>query len=213
MESNFNIKTFEKLNDRENLQNLFDRSFLEMDKNRLRSHYQTLRKLEFQTDFDFDLLEIPISELLENLTIACDIICTENNINFIYCGNSTSNIKGNLKLISKAILNLLSNAFLYSKGSLVTVKAIEKQDFVQIEIQNSGCLAQNFEFCNGLNFVQRLCNKLGGYFFIESTLLSVKSVMILPKSRSYKNVLPPPHFCELLSDRLSPVYVEFFGID
>ncbi len=213
METDFNIKTFEKLNDRDDLQNLFDRSFLETDKNRLRSHYQALRKLEFQTDFDFDLSEIPVSELLENLTVACDIICTESNVSFIYCGNPTSNIKGNLRLISKAILNLLSNAFLYSDGNLITVKAIEKRDFVQFEIQNSGCLAQKFEFGNGLEFVQRLCNKLGGYFFLESTLLTVKSVMILPKSRSCKNVLPVPDFCELLSDRLSPVYVEFFGMN
>ena len=183
-----------------------------MDTDSLRNHYQALRKLELDSPpLDFTFENVDVSSLVENITLACDIICAENEISFIYCGNDVSHIDGNIKLLTKAILNLLSNAFLYGRGSLVTVKTIEKIDFVQIEVQNEGCLPQNFSFRNGLTYVKSLCNTLGGHFFIESTLLSVKAVMILPKSKNDKKTTPTPHFCEMLSDRLSPVYVEFFG--
>ena len=214
MNTDFNTKSFEKLNDREILQNLFDLSFLKMDTGSLRNHYQALRKLELDSPLlDFIFENVDVSSLVENITIACDIICAENKINFIYCGNDTSHIDGNIKLITKSILCLLSNAFLYSQGGLVTVKTIEKGNFISIEIQNAGCLENDFIFDNGLKYVHNICNALNGYFFMCTDLLSVKAVMILPKSKNYKEIAPTPHFCEMLSDRLSPVYVEFFGIN
>ena len=114
---------------------------------------------------------------------------------------------------SKAILNLLSNSFLYGNGNLVTVKTIEKQDFISIEIQNSGNLSQEIKFGDGLKYVQNVCNSLNGHFFILTDLLSVKSIILFPKSRQFKDIARVPDFCELLNDRLSPVYVEFFGIN
>ncbi len=213
MNTDFNIKPYEKSNERENLQELFDASFVKNDLKTLRTNYQTLRKLELNVPLDFSLENLDISFLVENLTIACDIICAENGTSFIYCGDSTSPARANQKLITKAILNLLSNAFLYGHGNLITVKTIEKLDFVQIEIQNSGCLKNNFNFSDGLKYVQKICNSLNGHFFMCTDLLSVKSIMIIPKSNNFKDIATTPDFCEILSDRLSPVYVEFFGTE
>lgn len=213
MNIDFNTKNYENFESRENLQDLFDASFIKMDLESLRTNYQSLRKLELNTPLKATTESIDISSLVENLTLACDIICAENGTSFIYCGNDTSIIKGNQKLITKAILNLLSNSFLYGNGNLVTVKTIEKQDFISIEIQSSGNLSQEIKFGDGLKYVQNVCNSLNGHFFILTDLLSVKSIMLFPKSRQFKGIARVPDFCELLNDRLSPVYVEFFGIN
>lgn len=213
MNIDFNTKNYENFESRENLQDLFDASFIKMDLESLRTNYQSLRKLELNTPLKATTESIDISSLVENLTLACDIICAENGTSFIYCGNDTSIIKGNQKLITKAILNLLSNSFLYGNGNLVTVKTIEKQDFISIEIQSSGNLSQEIKFGDGLKYVQNVCNSLNGHFFILTDLLSVKSIILFPKSRQFKDIARVPDFCELLNDRLSPVYVEFFGIN
>lgn len=213
MNTDFNTETFKNFNERENLQDLFDKSFLQMDTNSLRKHYQMLRKLEFESVLDFAIENVDISSLVESLTLACDIICSENGKNFIYCGNDTSIARANQRLITKVVLNLLSNAFLYSQSKLVTVKTIEKQDFISVEIQNAGNLSQEFKFGDGLKYVQSICNSFNGHFFILTDLLSVKSIMLFPKSRQFKEIARVPDFCELLNDRLSPVYVEFFGIN
>lgn len=212
MNTDFNIKTQEKFNEREKLQDLFDASFIKNDLKSLRTNYQALRKLELSTPLDFNLENVDISSLAENIALACDIICNENGTSFIYCGNPTPLAKANQKLITKAISNLLSNAFLYGRGNLVTVKTVEKSDFISIEIQNAGWLDNSFVFGDGLKYVNNVCQKLNGHFFIATDLLSVKSVMLIPKSQNFKVVATSPNFCELLSDRLSPVYIEFFGI-
>lgn len=213
MNIDFNTKNYESFESRETLQDLFDASFIKMDIESLRTNYQSLRKLELNSPLKVTTENVDISSLVENLALACDIICAENGISFIYCGNDTSIIKGNQKFITKAILNLLSNSFLYGNGNLVTVKTIEKQDFISIEIQNAGSLSQEFEFSDGLKYAQNVCNTLNGHFFISTDQLSVKSIMLFPKSRQFKDIARVPDFCELLNDRLSPVYVEFFGIN
>ena len=212
MNTDFNTKPYEELNERENLQELFDTSFIKNDLKSLRTHYQTLRKLELSTPLDFNLENVDVSSLAENLTLACDIICAENGASFIYCGNSTSIARTNQRLFTKAILNLLSNAFLYGRGNLITVKTIEKADFISIEIQNAGWLNNDFQFGNGLEYVNHICQKLNGHFFIATELLSVKAIMIIPKSQNIQEIATTSDFCEFLGNRLSPVYIEFFCI-
>lgn len=212
MNNYFNTKSIEQLNDRDILQNNFDKAFSEMDKNSLRLYYQNLRNLELDSETPIVCESVCLSSLVENITIACDIICADCNTNFIYCGNDTSLSKADTKLITKSVLNLLSNAFLYGKSELITVKTIEKSEFISIEIQSAGALPENFSFGKGLSFVENVCKSLNGHFFIETTLLSTRAVMLLPKSRDYKNIAQVPYFCDLLNDRLSPIYIEFFGI-
>lgn len=212
MNTNFNTNNYETTDNRDYLQDLFDTSFLKMDTKTLRSSYQKLRKLELKAPLEITTESVDISFLVENLALACDIICTENGKSFIFCGNDTSMAKANQKLLTKAILNLLSNSFLYGYGNLTTIKTIEKHKFISIEIQNEGFLPQDFNFGDGLSFVKNVCNALNGHFFISTDLFSVKAIMLIPKSQKLKSISTNPDFCELLSDRLSPVYVEFFGI-
>ncbi len=213
MNNVFNPESNEKLNNRELLQNKFDLSFANSDFDSLKNHYRSLRNFEFSAPLDFPFETVSISSLAENLSLACDVICGDSCTSYIYCGNETSHVKANSKPITKAILNLFSNAFLYGKGELITVKTIEKRNYVAVEVQNSGCLKNNFEFGDGLKYVNNVCKALNGHFFITTDLLSVKSVMLIPKSRNFKNVVKTPDFCELLNDRLSPVYVEMFGAE
>ena len=100
MNTDFNIKNYNNFNERENLQELFDKSFIKNDLKSLRTNYQTLRKLELKSPLDCAFENIDISSLVENITLACDIICTENSTNFIYCGNPTSITTANQKLIT-----------------------------------------------------------------------------------------------------------------
>lgn len=213
MNNIFNTELNEKMNNRDLLQNDFDLSFANSDFSALRNHYRNLRNMEFDMPLNAPCETVEISSLTENLSLACDIICGDYGTSFIYCGNDTSHVKANSKPITKAILNLFSNAFVYGKGELITVKTIEKRNYVAVEVQNSGCLKNNFEFGDGLKYVNNVCKALNGHFFITTDLLSVKSVMLIPKSRNFKNVVKTPDFCELLNDRLSPVYVEMFGAE
>lgn len=209
---NFNYSESKNSILRENLQDNFDRSFLSDDFESLREHYRKLRRLEFDCDFDYIDEIVDISALTENLTVACDIVTTDMNIDYIYCGNETSNILGNSKLISKAVLNLLSNAFLHGNGHLVTVKTVNKAAFVAIEVQNGGIFENPMQNCFGLDFVRKVCRHHNGNFFVIGHKNFVKSIMLLPKRKIGGNCPSMPDFCELLNDRLSPVYVEFFGL-
>lgn len=197
---------------RENLQNLFDRAFLSGDSSDLRENYRALRELELNKFTETAYECVNISALAESLTIACDILTADTGVNFIFCGNNTSPVYGNGRLITKAILNLLSNAYLHGKGRLITVKAVEKSNIVEIHIKNEGRFHCK-KYGKGLNFVHKTCT-LYGNFFIETDFYSTNAVVLIKKV-SAKNCKDfyVPDFCEYLSDRLSPVYVEMFGME
>lgn len=198
---------------RENLQSLFDRAFISGDNKNLREHYKALRNIEFSRNLENAIERINISLLVENLTTACDILVSGTGVSFIFCGNDTSHIYGNGKALTKAILNLLSNAYLHGKGSLITVKAIENAEYIKIEVKNEGnfhCL----DYGRGLSLVRRICTEFGGAFFIETDLLTTTAVMAVKKApASNCKDFCVPDFCEYLEDRLSPVYVEMFGME
>ncbi len=211
MKSNANgLNTTEHF--RENLQNMFDLAFSSGDFNSLREQYKKLRKIEFDLHFDSAKELINISALIENLTIACDIIVADMGINFIFCGNETSCIYGNSKAITKAFLNMLSNAYLHGKGNLITVKAIENNEFIKIEVKNEG-LFSAVKFGNGLSFVHKVCRNSNGMFFLETDGYSTNSIMCIKKSIAVRHRdFSVPYFYEYLNDKLSPVYVEMFGM-
>lgn len=208
----FNSNLNPKNNIRDILQDDFDLSFAKSDFTALRSHYRALRRIELESTSIPPAEVFDISLLAEGLTIAGDIVCGESGKNFIYCGNETSPVFANWRAVSKAILNLLSNAFLYGSGGLVTVKALERADFVSVEVQSGGCLPEDFAFGQGLCFVKKVCEQYNGHFFVESSLLSARQILLLPKARHLKPTVSTPDFFQLLNDKLSPVYVEFFGI-
>ncbi len=200
----------EGANTREKLQGLFDHAFLTGDGSSLRSSYRLLRQLDLNRKIPNSISSVDISALAENLCVACDILTDGTSVGFVFCGNATSPARGNSWALTKAILNLFSNAYLYGSGNLVTVKAVEKSNHIQLEVKSEG----NFKsphFSKGLSFVGKVCGDCGGNFFIDTDLFSTRAIMILEKSKA-KPQLSTPDFCRFLGDRLSPVYIEMFGM-
>ncbi len=195
---------------REKLQGLFDNAFLTGNSGHLRKSYHALRQLDFNRKAPDIISPVDISLLAENLSIACDILTDGTGISFVFCGNYTAPAMGNSWAITKSVLNLFSNAYLYGTGNLVTVKAIEKQHHIQLEVKNEGSF-HSADFSKGLNLVNKTCRQGGGRFFIDTDLFSTRAVMILKKSKTSLKI-SSPDFCQLLGDRLSPVYIEMFGM-
>ncbi|MBR5246942.1 MAG: HAMP domain-containing histidine kinase [Clostridia bacterium] len=199
---------------REKLQFFFDKAFEKKDEVQLRSLYTSLRDLDFSAPLDFLSENVNISSLCENITSAFDVFTSHNGKSFIYCGNSTCSVHGNYHFIAKALLNLLSNAYLYGTNSLVTVKTVEYGNFVKVEIRNEGNFPLNNIDGKGLTFVRRVCAELDGCFFIETHHESSVAIMIFKKvDQTSKTDYEQYEFANLLSNRLSPVYVEAFGME
>lgn len=198
---------------RENLQNLFDRCFLSENCRGLREHYRALRRLELNGFVDFTEETVNISSLVENLTIACDILTADAGVNFIFCGNDTAPVYCNGKALTKSILNLFSNAYLHGTGNLITVKAVEMNNHIKIEVKNEGAFYCE-HYGKGLSFVSRACTLFGGAFFVAYDSFSTTAVILIEKApaKNCKDFFVPD-FCDYLSDRLSPVYVEMFGME
>lgn len=198
---------------RENLQNLFDRAFLFGESGNLREHYKALRNIEFNQALEKTKERINLSSLAENLTTACDILVSGTGVSFVFCENDISFAYSNGKALTKSILNLLSNAYLHGKGKLVTVKTVESSEYIKIEVKNEG-LFKSTSFGNGLSLVHKICSEFNGAFFIETNLLTTTAVMLIKKvpATNCKDFYVPD-FCEYLNDRLSPVYVEMFGME
>lgn len=210
----YDIYTGEKEFQREKMQFLFDKSFRDKDETLLRNQYITLRQLEFLDDLTFEPECVELSSLTENITVACDILSNESGVSFIYCGDSPCYVMGNSRLITKALLNLLSNAYLYGKENLVTVKTVESGNCFGIEVLSGGCFSENHKTGNGLSFVRKICNKMNGNFFIEQTLSHTKAIMLFQKSNSNKSgTREDTDILSLVYNRLSPVCVELFGME
>ena len=183
----YDIYTGEREFQREKMQFLFDKSFRDKDENLLRNQYITLRQFQFLDDLTFEPECVELSSLTENVTVACDILSSESGVSFIYCGDSPCYVMGNSRLITKALLNLLSNAYLYGKENLVTVKTVESGNCFGIEVLSGGSFSEDRKTGNGLSFVRKICTKMSGNFFIEQTLSHTKAIMLFQKSNSNKN--------------------------
>ena len=208
------IYTGEREFQREKMQFLFDKSFRDKDEDLLRNQYISLRQLEFQEDLTFEAECVELSSLTESVTVACDILSGDSGISFIYCGDLPCFVTGNSRLITKALLNLLSNAYLYGKENLVTVKTTESDSYCSIEVMSGGGFSRNCKSGKGLSYVRKICNKMNGNFFIEQTLSHTKAIMLFQKSRlKENNTRECNDILSLVYNRLSPVCVEMFGME
>ncbi|MBR2952897.1 MAG: HAMP domain-containing histidine kinase [Clostridia bacterium] len=208
------IYTGEREFQREKMQFFFDKSFRDKDENLLRNQYVSLRQLEFLDDLTFEPECVDLSSLTESITVACDILSSESGVSFIYIGDSPCYVIGNSRLITKALLNLLSNAYLYGRENLVTVKTVEQGNCCGIEVLSGGSFSENHKAGNGLSFVRNICNKMHGNFFIEQTLSHTKAIMLFPKSDIKENSTKEnADILSLVYNRLSPVCVEMFGME
>jgi len=196
---------------REQLQLEFDQCFLNGDKSALREQYKTLRQIELNNNNEYDNEIIDISSLAQSISIASDILIAETGISVIYCGNKTSPAFCNQRYFTKSLLNLISNAYLYGCENLITIKTIEMANFIRVEVQSGGAFI-NSNWGKGLCFVNKICQNANGRFFIEQSPTHTSAVMIFEKVRNYK-YLSSVDFSSFLNDRLSPVYVELFGME
>lgn len=196
---------------REQLQVLFDQCFLNGDKSGLREQYKVLRQIELNHNVNYDNEIIDISSLSQSISVACDVLIYETGVSVIYCGNKTSPAFCNQRYFTKALLNLISNAYLYGCENLITVKTIEMTDFIRVEVQSGGAFI-NSSMGKGLSFVRNICKNANGRFFIKQSPTNTRAVMIFEKSRNYKE-LNNIDFYSLINDRLSPVYIEMFGME
>lgn len=199
---------------REKMQYLFDKSFRERDENLLRGLYVALRRLQFQEDFSYKTESVEMTSLAESITVACDILAAPSGISFIFCGDEPCYIDGNEKLISKALLNLLSNAYLYGKENLVTVKTVKTEDYSRLEVLSGGNFTNINPDGKGLSFVRQACEKMQGNFLIEQSLSHTKVIMAFNNSQSNSHSnSKQTDILSLVSDRLSPACVEMFGME
>ncbi len=200
---------------REKMQYFFDKSLHEKNEHLLRHQYIALRRLQFTEEIFFSPEYVNLSKLVENTTNACDILSFPLGVNFIYCGNDNCYTQGDSKLIGKALLNLLSNAYLYGNKNLITTKTITTQNHSKIEVLSSGIFQKTNCNGKGLEFVRKICKKHNGNFFIEQSLSHTKAIMVFEKA----NNIPCNHKEEafdtysLINDKLSPVCVEMFGME
>ncbi len=211
MDNDFDMFFNEQTKQRDKLQELFDISFRENDKAKMREYYKRLRRLELESDTTGVKKLVDISSLVENITVACDVLTSDAGVDFLFCGNRTSCILANEKSVTKAVLNLFSNAYLYGKERLVTVKVIEKDRFIRVEVQSGGSFV--FKNGKGLQYVRKVCSEHNGRLFIESDLLCSRVIMIFESAEMICEQSESVGFYDLIKDRLSPVYVELFGME
>jgi hypothetical protein len=198
---------------REKMQYFFDKSFKNNDETLLRDLYISLRKLQFNEDFSRETESIELTSLAESITVACDILASPSGISFIFCGDEPCYINGNQKMISKALLNLLSNAYLYGNGNLVTVKTIKNNKFSRVEVLSGGNFTNTNKIGNGLSFVHKACKNMQGSFLIEQSISHTKAIMTFQSSRPHFIPSHQTDILALVSDRLSPACVEMFGME
>lgn len=199
---------------REKMQYFFDKSFREKDEELLRSLYISLRQLEFCEDYSCSIEQVELTSLAESLTVACDILATASGISFIFCGDAPCFISGNRRLISKSLLNLLSNAYLYGTGNLVTVKTVNGNGNSRLEVFSGGSFENINQKGRGISFVRKASKKMNGNFLIEQSVSHTKAIMTFENSqKTHSHSTQQTDILELISDRLSPVCVEMFGME
>ena len=199
---------------RDDLQNMFSKAFFENDLDTLKIAYKTLRNFERENTKDKCLKLCDIGNFVEGLTVGTDIITEPFFKSFIYCGNEIPNIICNISMVENAILNLFSNAYLYGKGRLVTVKTIDRTNFIDICVTSGGAFNFKHNMCSGLDFIRKVCDFHKGHFLIESNSLYSNAHILLPKEFDYANQKEPLKITDdIILDRLSPLYVELFGME
>lgn len=154
---------------------------------------------------------------VEDLIFCADIITAQTKKCFSFdCDFECAYISLDIKSFSLAFLELLSNAVSYSTGSEIRVKLSLFDGFVGISVSNSGFFcAEKFQkaVCSdgSLGFINRMLNKAGGSLVMtngeDTTTLALK----IPTADDSLPCTLPFAVDDLLYDRLSVLYIAFFG--
>lgn len=193
---------------REELNENFSSAIIDGDISSLQTLYSKLKKLNRNIKAS-ETECVDLSDLAENICIAADIILRDSGKTVVFCGNDVSPVFSNRQILTKAVLEAVGNACIHGESPLVTVKTQERKRFVTAEIQCMGnFLPQNSE---SLEFIKNAVKKFDG----EALTVYGKefsSVVMTFKKANKINPMPNKNFIELVSDRLSPVFVELYGM-
>lgn len=193
---------------REELHENFSSALLGDDFLSLHTLYSKLKKLN-RNIINAETECVDLSDLAENICIASDIILRESGKTVVFCGNDTSPVFSNRQLLTKAVLEAVGNACVFGEGSLITVKTREHKNFVSAEIQGAG----KFSACGdgGLEFIRNAVKQFGGEMFTVFGKDFSSVVMTFEKANK-TNPMLNKSFIDLVSDRLSPVFIELYGL-
>lgn len=194
---------------REELQENFSSAFRDDDVLFLHTLYSRLRKLN-RNMMNVETECVDLSDLSENICIASDILLRESGKTVVFCGNETSPVFSNRQILTKAILEAISNACVFGKGALITLKTREHKNFVSAEIQSLGKFSSK-STGEGLNFIRNAVKKFDGEMFTVTGNEYSSVVLTFKKSNSIAP-LQNRSFIDLVSDRLSPVFIELYGV-
>jgi hypothetical protein len=155
-------------------------------------------------------VSLDIADLCETLSFCCDLLCGADAPVPAVCSP---------RALSWALLNLLSNAVLYSTGKYVFVFVQETENNIVLRVSNEGAFSRaQFEKAvgttgGGLWFAERAARAHGGALLclLEPNYTTL-ALTVSKKCPDDYPLFPPESFADLLSDRLSPVYTAFCDV-
>lgn len=208
---------------RESLQEVFNRilfSECESREKKLKAAFSLLSKVD-NLDFPERTCEykINISLLAETLVFCCDAVLCEDGRRVIFLsGSDDIYIKADPKIVTRAILNAVSNAVGYSDGDCAAVILEKVGESAVLTFQSSGDFAvsnylRSLGGTGGLSFISKVVRHYGGCMLMRSDGGRTSFVFSLPAYNAHG--LPEyevPQADELLFDRLGAIYEALYRL-
>lgn len=193
---------------REELNENFSSAIIKGDIYSLQTLYSRLKRLNRNiTNFETECVDL--SDLAENVCIASDIILRDSGKTVVFCGNDVSPVFSNRQILTKAVLEAVGCACIYGKSSLITIKTQEHRLFVSAEIQCGGKFLQSDS--KNLKFIKNAMEKFDGKA-VNVYSRDFSSLVLTFKKSNDLRPMPNKSFIDLVTDRLSPVFVELYGM-
>lgn len=177
------------------------------------NNFQSL-KCDMQTVYKCN-----ISKICDSITFSADLLLSEWQKRVRFFCDEEIFVKCSEKWLVWSILSLISNAVIYSTKKDITVKVSQNDVFAFVSVSNFGkCnleeIAKNIVVKGkSLNSVDHFIKSAGGKMLFCCDGEQTKVVLKLPKYLGEDIMSYKSHdFSELLSDRLSPVYVALSDI-
>lgn len=162
---------------------------------------------------------LDIAELCENLSFCCDLLCGPREKRIFCSSDSPLMAVCSPRTLSWALLNLLSNAVLYSAGKYIFLFVQETEKNIVLRVSNEGQFPRaQFEAAvrkpgSGLHFAEAAARAHGGKLLcILEPHYTTLALTVPKKCPDAYPLCPPESFVDLLSDRLSSVYTAFCSI-
>ena len=162
---------------------------------------------------------LDLADLCETLSFCCDLLCGAREKRIFCSTDAPVPAVCSPRALSWALLNLLSNAVLYSNGKYIFVFVQETENHIILRVSNEGTFSRaQFEKAvgrkgGGLWFAERAARAHGGALLclLEPNYTTL-ALTVSKKCPDGYPLFSPESFADLLSDRLSPVYTAFCDV-